>query len=218
MFLPQHHRRHYIHCWVLDKRKHHRSVQRISHNLFNLNFSKIIAFLFILAISCENPIEKVKTVNIGDDSPVESSRNVELIYSDSAIVKFKLTAPRLDRFIDNDTTWTEFPEGIKVVFYNSKRDVESQINAKYAIHYEKAQKLEARNDVIVINSNGEMLNTEHLWWEQTTNKIYSDDFVKITTEDEIIYGDGLEANENFTKYKILNIKGTIAVEDSAFVD
>ena len=35
--------------------------------------------------------------------------------------------------------------------------------------------------------------------------------MKITTPDEIIYGDGLESNETFSKYQIKNIRGSISV-------
>ena len=61
----------------------------------------------------------------------------------------------------------------------------------------------------------EILNTEHLIWLQKEEKIYTEEFVKITTPDEIIYGDGLEANQQFTKYRIKNIKGTIAVDEDS---
>ena len=72
--------------------------------------------------------------------------------------------------------------------------------------------MEVMDDVVVINRNGEKLNTEHLIWDADSKKIYTDEFVKITTKEEIIFGDGLEANEDFTKYKILNIKGTVTVD------
>ena len=32
-----------------------------------------------------------------------------------------------------------------------------------------------------------------------------------TRKDEIIYGTGFEANQDFTRYKIFNIKGTISI-------
>jgi hypothetical protein len=54
---------------------------------------------------------------------------------------------------------------------------------------------------------------EHLIWDRAENKIYSNEFVKITTDDEIIMGEGFESNEQFTKYRILKPKGTITKED-----
>ena len=65
----------------------------------------------------------------------------------------------------------------------------------------------------MINELGEKLNTEHLIWLQEEERIYSEVFVKITTEDEIIMGDGFESNESFTNFKITHITGTILVED-----
>ena len=38
-------------------------------------------------------------------------------------------------------------------------------------------------------------------------------FVKITTEDEIIMGEGFESNQSFTKFKIKKIKGTISLDE-----
>ena len=42
-------------------------------------------------------------------------------------------------------------------------------------------------------------------------RIFTEEYVKITTPDEIIYGDGLESNETFSKYQIKNIRGSISV-------
>ena len=57
------------------------------------------------------------------------------------------------------------------------------------------------------------MNTEQLIWDIGQKRIISDAFVKITTADEIIYGDGLESNQEFTKYIIKNIKGIISVDE-----
>ena len=170
--------------------------------------------LLFLFFSCKNSLDEVTLVTIHDNEPSESSKDVELIYSDSAKITFILKAPVLDRYFDDpENPYTEFIEGAEMEFYNKEGKIDSKITCKYAIHYEKEEKMDARKDVVVVNKMGETLNTEHLWWEKKTGMIYSDEFVKITTEDEIIYGDGLEANEDFTKYKILNIKGTISTDE-----
>ena len=71
-----------------------------------------------------------------------------------------------------------------------------------------------------VSKKNETLNAEELIWDEKNGKIYSDKFVKITTADEIIYGEGFEANEDFTNYKIKNIKGTINITnpDSSDID
>jgi hypothetical protein len=74
--------------------------------------------------------------------------------------------------------------------------------------------LEAKGNVVIINEKGEKLNTEHIVWDQKKETINSDVFVKITTNTEILMGDGLESNQSFTKYKILKIRGIINLKDS----
>jgi hypothetical protein len=70
----------------------------------------------------------------------------------------------------------------------------------------------ARNDVVVINKKGEKLNTEELIWDEQREQIYSNAFVKITTDDEIIMGNGLESNQTFTDYTVKHITGSIKVK------
>ncbi len=164
----------------------------------------------LLLFSCENDIEKVKLVTTKTKAPSESATNIEILYSDSAKVKVKVTAKKMDHYITDDP-YLEMPEGIKVEFYDDTLHVTSHLTANYAIKYEKKNIMEARNNVVVVNEKGDQLNTEHLIWDENTEKIHSPDFVKITTADEIIYGNGFESNQNFTKYKIFDIKGTISL-------
>ena len=173
-----------------------------------------LLLLFLVLASCEPDIQKVQLIAEKDKLPLESADNVELLYSDSARVKVKLTAGRMERYVGEDP-YLELPKGVVVLFYNDSLEVKSSLRANYAVRYENRNIMEARNDVVVINEKGEKLNTEHLIWDEKESKIYSDEFVKITTGDEIIYGNGFEANEDFTRYKIFNIKGTINLKTDA---
>ena len=70
-----------------------------------------------------------------------------------------------------------------------------------------------KNNVVIRNINGDILETDLLNWDENKQEIYTDDFVKITTKSEVIYGQGFVSNQNFSKYTIKNIKGTILLED-----
>ena len=74
--------------------------------------------------------------------------------------------------------------------------------------------MEAYKDVVVINNEkNEKLNTEHLIWDQSKKMIFSNVAIKITTKDEVIFGDGLESDETFDKYEIINPTGVFHVSD-----
>ena len=170
-----------------------------------------ILFLFItILVSCENDIEKVSLVTGKDSLASETSEGLEILYSDSSKVKVKITAPELNRF-GGEKPLTELPKGVNVEFYDDKLKVNSTLTSKYALRKESENIMEVRNDVVVVNAKGEKLNTEHLVWDEKAAKIYSKEFVKITTKDKIIFGNGFEANQDFTNYKIFNIKGTITI-------
>lgn len=163
-------------------------------------------------VGCENKMEKVKLLTQNAEMPVEESEKVRLIYSDSGLSKMVIEASKLERF-SGENPYTEFNEGIHVIFYDKSGNIESELTADYAIDYEKVNVMEAKGNVVVINVNGDQLNTEYLIWHESDKLIKSDEFVKITTNDEIIYGDGLEANEDFTQYRIKNIKGIITIKE-----
>jgi LPS export ABC transporter protein LptC len=114
-------------------------------------------------------------------------------------------------YYETESPYREMPLGLKAVVYDSERNIKSRISADYGISYEHEQKMEVKKNVVVVNEKGEQLNTEHLVWDEKKAKLLSDEFVKITTKEEVIFGTGLEANEDFTKYKIFNIKGTLSL-------
>jgi LPS export ABC transporter protein LptC len=81
------------------------------------------------------------------------------------------------------------------------------LQAKFGRKYENQGLVEVRDSVVVINKKGERLDTEKLIWNEKTGKIYTDQFVRIQTKNEVIYGEGLTANQNFSSYKIFKIRG-----------
>lgn len=184
--------------------------------LKHYNHLMCVKALFLLTLlplffaSCENDLDKVTQITARNTDPVEQGKNIEILYSDSAKIRVKVNAPELKRFVLPKPV-VEMPAGVKVEFYDDSLHVTSTLTSKYAIRKDREQIMEAKNDVVVVNTKGEKLNTEHLIWDEKTRKIYSHEFVKITTADEIIMGNGFESNEDFTKYKIFDIKGIITI-------
>ena len=172
----------------------------------------LLCSIIVLFSSCENDIEKVKSLTRKKNAPAISSRNSEVFISNSAQIKIKLNAPQID-YYEGDEPYQEFPKGIDVSFYEDGKGLTSRITANYAIHKQNSKIMEAKRNVVVVNEKGEKLNTEHLIWEEEGDRITSDAFVKITTADEILMGEGLESNQSFTKYRIKKIKGTIRLKD-----
>lgn len=173
----------------------------------------VLSSCVMLAASCENDMKNVKKISSQKEALREAGKGVEAYYSDFGHVKAKLTAPVMNHVNEPKNPYTELPAGLKLIFFNEQLQMQSELTAGYGISYDKSDEMIARNNVVVTNINGERLETEELVWNQKTEKISSDKFVKITTKDEIIFGDGFESNQDISNYKIRKIRGTMQVKE-----
>ena len=57
------------------------------------------------------------------------------------------------------------------------------------------------------------LNTEELFWKPDTKKIFTDKFVTIKLENEILYGTGFDADQDLSNYTMKNPEGEFEVEN-----
>ena len=184
--------------------------QNYKRNLFI--WFLLVSFYLLAFISCENDIKKVTSSSVLDETPVQWLKDAELIYSDSGKVQMMLKAPLINRY-NGENPYNEFPKGLIAYFYDENGIVKSYLTANYAIHYEKKRIMEAKNNVVFVNEeHKEQLNTEHLVWDEKKAIIFSDQFVKITTKDEILLGEGFESDETFNKWVIKKPKGSFPVK------
>lgn len=142
-----------------------------------------------------------------DQINYEEALDVSMIYSDSAILRVEVSGSRMLRYLDRENPRQEFPDGIKVVFYNSNGRPSSTMTADLATRYDKTNEIHVRKNVVWESFGGERLETEELIWEERKEKVYSNRFVKITKPDEVIYGYGFEANQEFTEWTINAVEG-----------
>jgi len=185
----------------------------------SLRNSIVIPIILGLAMlfSCENDIKKVPGLPRAEQLPVIQTTGFQTIYSDSAVVRLKITGPELKEFAatDDREAFIEFTKGLKALFYNKSGGIESSLEAEYAIFWKKIEQFEARTNVIVKNfAEQQELYTEELFWDREEEKIWSDKFVKIITEKGPTYGDdGFESDQNFTKFRIKKSRGQMTVEE-----
>ena len=166
-----------------------------------------------MLLSCrQNKMEDVRALSPKEKVPVTAAKDVKMLYSEEAAIKVTVKSPIMNQYIEGDERYIEMPEGINVKFYDSVDKVKSRLRSNYAINYQTKNRMEAKNDVVVVNEKNEQLNTEHLIWDQKAKKIYSDVFVKITTPDKVFFGEGMESDERFENWKLKKVKGTFSVD------
>ncbi len=143
--------------------------------------------------------------------PLIENNNVITLFSDSAKLVIKLQAPVQQEFENGDGV---FPKGLFVEFYEKPGPVSSTLKANYGKQQRDKDLYLVRGNVVVENlTKKEKLETEELYWNKRKAEIYTDKFVKITTAEEVLMGQGLRANQDFSQYRILKPTGIINLKE-----
>lgn len=174
--------------------------------------SLITAFFLLIAGSCKNDPDQIRILTGGTNIHEDRAEDVTIIYSKNGKVKGRLFA---HEYIKNSTAkppYTDLNSRLKIEFYSDSNTLEHILTADSSRIYDIEGNAIVWGNVQIISTKGEQLNTEELIWNRSIEKFFTEKPVKITTGSEVLYGNGLEANQDFTWYQILNPKGSVQVK------
>lgn len=183
-------------------------------------YTIVVSFLLLLffSTSCIKKGDRQKANYLQSDTVYpERATGVVISVTDSGHKIAEIITPLMERY-SGKNPYMEMTKGLKGLFYNKQGIKENQLDAEYGISHQNEKIIEVRKNVRLENVKGEQLSTEKLTWNQATQKIYTDQFVKITTPDEVIYGEGFESNQNFTEYRIFKISGILSLKEAFTTD
>lgn len=178
------------------------------NKVYTLRLAAICLGLLSFTQSCSVK-EAVKP--IAYEGPLREGEDIDLLYTEKDVIKVKMKAKKINEFQNKDQ---EFPEGIYLEFFDATGKMTSTLKANNAFYFKQENKWRGRGNVEVKNlEKNQQLNTEELFWTPANKKIFTEKFVTIKTESEIIYGTGLDATENLSSYTITDPKGDIDVKE-----
>jgi LPS export ABC transporter protein LptC len=155
--------------------------------------------------SCENKFVPPKINLNSEDLPEQESWNSSVAFSDSGNVKAILRAGHISAF--NKKGYTLIDSGARVDFYNNKILV-STLTSKRGKVLEPSKDIEIYDSVVVVNKEGSILNTQKLLWNNKTQKVSTDIYVKIKTPKEEVEGIGFQSDQSLKNYTIFKVTGT----------
>ncbi len=175
--------------------------------LFHQRFLTALTIL-VITVSCNQTELKEPLVYDGPQRIVE---DVETYYTEDNYVKVKMIAAEVYQFENGDQ---EFPNGIYMEFFDLDGRLETTLRANEAYYFKKEHQWRGRGKVEVKNiAKNEQLNTEELFWKPAEKKIFTDKFVTIRQQTDVIYGTGLEAKDDMSDYIIIDPEGDFAIEE-----
>lgn len=145
----------------------------------------------------------------------DHANNVRFIFSKNGHTQATLSSDTFSQNNNAKPPYVDLKKNLKLISYDTLLHIESTVTADFARYFPQTGNIIAKGRVVVINKKGEKLETEELIWNQKLQKFYTDKFVRITMDGQITYGDGLEANQNFTWFKITHQKGVVPIDKSS---
>ena len=167
----------------------------------------ICVFSFMLfSVSCSSSVQEIKEMSALNSTPIEITKGVTMYYSDMGNSKLRLVSPEVHRYETSKEMILECPIGMEITFFDSLEKVQSVLTANYGKMLTKEQYMLVKDNVVFYNSSKDTLFTDLLHIYFAKDSIYTNQWVKVSSENGVITGNELIANSNFTYYRLLNIK------------
>ena len=164
-----------------------------------------------ITISCETQVDAPKSDFLS--MPTLIVENSQTVMADSGKIELIMSFPLMEQYTHVEKPYYEFTKGIRVDFFDGDTVLHGSVTAKYAKFDETSEIWELKDSVIVINIEGDKLETELLNWDQKKDLIYTDRFVKMTGPEQITQGIGFEADSHLNRQHIKKVSAVIYVED-----
>jgi LPS export ABC transporter protein LptC len=168
--------------------------------------------LVLLFAACKNDLDQLAAIEVDAEAPDRVTQQVEYLYSDSGFVRNRLHAGRVSEYLAKGTEHTELDQGIELVFLERDGSRGSVLTARKGSILPKEERMIVEDNVVFVNKRGERLETERLVWDQDSDRIWTDRPVRILRGRDIIHGEGLDANEDFSRYRIRRPKGEVFID------
>ena len=184
----------------------------------NITIALAMVMFILLSVACSGRKKIVgEAITERDSLPIMETKGVSTLISDSGIIRYRLQAEDWRVFDKKKPPYWAFEEGVYLETFDTLFQMEANIKADTAYYYEKQKLWKLMGNVVIRNLKGEKFNTELLYWDQNTEKVYSDRFIRIEQPDRIITGRGFDSNQQMTKYTIHKPEGIFYLEDNGVV-
>ena len=177
-----------------------------------------------VVFSCKGKLAEADSLNI-KEVPVQTVDNMFIVQTKNGRIQMRSEAPVMERYERDTLSYELFPEGFFVYGYTDDEDLETEIVADKARHmkYKDGRDIwEAYGNVVVKNlMKQEVMETDTLYWDQKTERIYTHCYVRMYSPDGFMQGYGMESDQrarNSVIYNPFNSYGILEQEEPVLLD
>jgi LPS export ABC transporter protein LptC len=179
----------------------------------------LMTIVMLLLFSCGGSQREMgEAITERDSLPVMQTIGITSLISDSGITRYRIEAEEWLVYDRKKPSYWAFKKGVYLEKFDSLFNIDASVKADTAYYYDKQKLWKLVSDVHIQNFKGEKYDTDLLYWDQTTKKLYSDKLIRIEQADRIIIGYGFESDQQMNKPVINNIEGVFYINKSAPTD
>lgn len=166
----------------------------------------LVSLLGLCFLCACNPSASSDQVEGPDAEPIEPGvQTADSIYwkkIDTTGLAYEVFSPRMIINYNGSVLTRQYPEGLEIVFYNRHDNSQSSISAGFASE-DQNYITTLKNRVRIKSNKGDILETSYLLWDNKNRKLNTDKLIRlIQTNGDTTFGFGLQANEDFSRFKI----------------
>lgn len=185
-------------------------LQKQKSNLSYKNMSITITFgvmvMLLLFPSCDgNKKTMGAAITERDSLPVMNTMGVTTLISDSGVTRYRIKTRQWLVYDRKVPSYWAFEKGIYLEQFDSIFNIEASIKADTAYYYDKEKLWKLMGNVAIKNRKGDRFNTELFYWNQVTQRVYTDKKVRIQQPDKIVYANGMDANQEMTQWQLHSV-------------
>lgn len=160
----------------------------------------VTVFAAAFFLGCESNFKEIQKINFSEFVPSSDADMVNLKYTDSGRITSILISSKMLDYASVRFPFTEFPKGIDVTLYD-KKGKKTFIKSNYAISYKGTTVIDLQGKVRISNENGQLLETEQLYFDQRNEWFFTERKFKLTDPKGVSNGQGIDFSKDF---KVIN--------------
>lgn len=183
---------------MLDQRIGH--AQEIVRILYNTTLALLSFILLTALFSCESNFREVQRMGFSEFTPSFEAEDFDMKYTDSGRITSILKSKKMLDYATVAYPFTEFPQGVDVTFFD-KNGKKTFVRSNYGINYKSTNVIDLQGNVRISSETGQLLETDQLYFDRTTNWFYTEQPFKFTDPKGVSHGRGIDFSRDF---KIVN--------------
>lgn len=154
--------------------------------------------ILLFLVACADQGGELKPAEADTGYPEQETESYHTRQTRAGVAQWELWGDRAESYPGDNTMLLR---GVRMHFYEEGEQA-AVLTARTAEVDRETEFTTARGEVVVVNSDGDRLESEVLHWDPTRHLIHTEEFVRFTSGDQILTGYGMDTDPELTNVQI----------------